>query len=243
MQAQTLAAVAIIKTQTTLKARSSSSLTSGITGVVNNLNEFTRNVQKLTGQIQTIIDTPDTLSYSLGQLVSSLSNMTATPREAYDGFVAMFSSMSGYFGKLSFLATDIGTTEQANSNVLRDSLLSSIVCAAALVAITIDFVTNADAYGIRDSITSMIDTVLENCVDDNVFSSLSDLRTAVSESIPPPGEELADITTYAVADTVPSLVVAHEIYGDIDNEQDIIDRNSITNPWAVPGGKTLEVLL
>ncbi len=48
--------------------------------------------------------------------------------------------------------------------------------------------------------------------------------------------------SHTPAFTLPSLVLAQELYGSVDQEADIIARNSISNPLLVIGGTALEVL-
>lgn len=86
----------------------------------------------------------------------------------------------------------------------------------------------------------MIDDFLENAVDDSMFETALDLRKSAVKSIPPEGSRLPDVARYEVGQAAPSLVLAYSIYGDVDEESDLIDRNGIGNPWAVAG--TIEVL-
>jgi prophage DNA circulation protein len=41
---------------------------------------------------------------------------------------------------------------------------------------------------------------------------------------------------------MPSLVVAHLVYGDARRASEIVDRNGIVNPLLISGGLVLEVL-
>jgi prophage DNA circulation protein len=235
--------VAIIQEQTKLKVRSASVVSNDLTGQVNSYDEFMRDSEKIVSNAASLIQTPETLSYQMTDIAGRLGGMPSDPSSAVTGYVAMFDALSSYFSGLAFLSTTIGAAQQQNANILRDVLLLSVASAAASSAITIDFDSKQEAIDTRSAITDMLDAFMTNAVDDSMFETAEDLRASVASAIPPPGAQLKDISTVDVLATTPSLVLAWQIYGAIDSESALISRNNIANPWVVPGGTTLEVLL
>jgi prophage DNA circulation protein len=81
-----------------------------------------------------------------------------------------------------------------------------------------------------------------NLPGDTAFPALNQLRADLVRAVPGEDSGLARLVSYAPAFTVPSLVLAFQLYGDVTREADIVARNSIRHPGFVIGGRALEVL-
>lgn len=241
-QTQVTESVGIIQTQTKLKVKSSSVDVENIEGKINAFDNFMRDSARVLTDLSTLIAEPQTLCYKLIDLVSRMIDMVNTPLHAVAGYLRMYSALSDYFSGLSFLSSAKGDTEKQNAQILRDVLLLPVLSYAATAAADADYETRTQATENRDSITDMIDSFLADVLDDSMFESALDLRNSVVKSVPSEGTRLPDLVSVDVPATVSSLVLAHEIYGDIDEEADLISRNSVRNPWAIQGGASVEVL-
>jgi prophage DNA circulation protein len=235
--------VGIIQTQTKLKVKSSSVDVENIEGKINAFDNFMRDSARILTDLSTLIAEPQTLGYKLIDVVSRMVDMVDTPLHAVAGYSRMYSALSDYFGGLSFLSSAKGDTEKQNAEILRDVLLLAVLSYAATAAADADYETRTQATQTRDSLTDMIDSFLADALDDSMFESALDLRNSVVKSVPPEGARLPDLVSVDVPATVSSLVLAHEIYGDLDEEADLISRNSVASPWAIQGGTSVEALL
>jgi prophage DNA circulation protein len=93
-------------------------------------------------------------------------------------------------------------------------------------------------------VTTQIEALLPDAADAS-YAALRDLKLAVVADITARAADLKIITHYTPGETLPALVIAHALYGSADleaNVDDLVARNQIQNPGAVPGGRALEVL-
>jgi prophage DNA circulation protein len=111
---------------------------------------------------------------------------------------------------------------------------------------TISVPTVYDSYQaaikVREDLVDRIDAESEVTANDEVYVALSDLRTSVVQAVPNPEQNLARIVQYVPRETLPSLLVAYQIYGDAGRADDIATRNSARHPGFLMGGQQLEVL-
>lgn len=98
------------------------------------------------------------------------------------------------------------------------------------------------AIKVREELVNRIDSESEITPNDVVYVALSDLRTTVVQAVPSPEQGLARIVRYVPKETLPSLLVAYQIYGDAGRAEEIASRNSPRHPGFLMGGNQLEVL-
>jgi len=97
------------------------------------------------------------------------------------------------------------------------------------------------ALAAREELTALLDEQLETAGDD-AYPVLMQLRADLVKAVPSPDGDLPRLITYTPPLTVPSLVLAYDLYGDVSQEADLLSRNSVKNPGFVPGGRAVEVL-
>lgn len=103
------------------------------------------------------------------------------------------------------------------------------------------FATFDEAVASRDSVCAALDEHVDEVVDD-AFSTVSDLRASLVEAVPGADSDLPQLQRFTPPATLPSLVIAHQLYGDLDHESDLVLRNRLRHPGFVVGGRELEVL-
>ncbi|HZH79574.1 MAG TPA: hypothetical protein VEY88_26365, partial [Archangium sp.] len=62
------------------------------------------------------------------------------------------------------------------------------------------------------------------------------------KAVPGSESDLPRLVSYTPAGTVPSLVLAHRLYGGVQTEGDMLRRNGIGHPGFILGGVELQVL-
>jgi prophage DNA circulation protein len=100
----------------------------------------------------------------------------------------------------------------------------------------------SDALADRDAITDAIDIEMERTVSDDVYLALGKVQTEVIKGVPQPGQQLPHLAKFTPPKTMPSLLVAHHLYGDASREEEITERNKPRHPGFMTGGTSLEVL-
>lgn len=98
------------------------------------------------------------------------------------------------------------------------------------------------AIKVREDLVDRIDAESEVTPNDELYVALSDLRTSVVQAVPNPEQNLARIVQYVPRETLPSLLVAYQIYGNAGRADEIATRNSPRHPGFLTGGQQLEVL-
>lgn len=216
--------------------------TVGISGRISEIDNYLKEANRIVNNAVAYAVKPASLVYQFTNILSRIPTIVDTPLSAVRTYVRLFDYVFNYFGLLSWIQTSSGAQQMKNAQSLRDSVLVSIVSSAALTATEIEFETNQQAYEVRNSLTAMIDSLLNMITDDGVYEQVFDLKSSTVIAIPPEGVRLQDVLYVQVNEPMPSLVFVNDQYGDIDNEEDFILRNKIQNPWIVPGGSIVEVL-
>jgi prophage DNA circulation protein len=144
----------------------------------------------------------------------------------------------------------------AVSGLVRQAAISQAAVAAVVTQTTEDVSnggtktasepTKYDSYeaaiAVRTELADSLDDESETTNSDLVYVAVTDLRTAVVQAVPDPEQDLPRLATFAPRQTLPSLVVAYQLYGDASRAEDIVTRNDPRRPGFLTGGKQLEVL-
>lgn len=223
-------------------SRTKSTLIVGISGKINDIDEYLKEANRLANNAYAYANQPATLVYQISNVVSRIPNIVDTALNAFRAYTRMFGYVFDYFDAQSWIGTASGLASMNNAAYIRNMTLSSILSYAAQSALNIEYETNAQAYGVRTSLSDMFDKLLNIVDDDSLYESIADLKNSTVKSIPPEGVRLQDIVNVSINEPIPSLVFVNDQYGDIDNEDDFIQRNKIQNPWIIPGGSIVEVL-
>ena len=120
---------------------------------------------------------------------------------------------------------------------------SSLVVASGLTAV-MEYDSFQDSKQITNEIINQIDSILIiEGLEDSIAIALKDLQKVIIESIDLKGVDLSRLSIIVLNQSKPALVLSHALYGSIEQEEDILNRNKIGHPGFVPGGRQIEVLL
>lgn len=97
------------------------------------------------------------------------------------------------------------------------------------------------AIAVRDQLMTNLDTIADTASDD-LYTAIRDLQAEVLRHIDAHGYQLERIAYHQSQAELPSLVLAHNLYGDATRSADIVRRNRVRHPGFVPAGVDLEVL-
>lgn len=135
------------------------------------------------------------------------------------------------------------TANRAQEQQNFDALQAVVQRLALLRALDVALVEGFDSYeaavAARDELAALVDEQQDTAGDD-LYTALVQLRADLVKAVPAAG--LARIVTYEPPGTVPSLVLAHQLYGDASGEADLVARNNPARPGFLTGGVALEVL-
>ncbi len=133
------------------------------------------------------------------------------------------------------------TSDSAQAIVDYYTQVATISAAALVPVITFDSLNQAEQA--RDTVVAQINRLLDQDLEVNLAGSLRDLRTTVIDDIEERGINLARIRELTLGESIPALVLLYDLYGNVNQEQEIINRNQVENPGFVPGGEPIEVLI
>ncbi len=196
-----------------------------------------------------------------GQVVDAISSI----RSAFGGgsFGMLMSLYNQYFSGSSDTPSSRTPSRQQvvkNTNAVSALVRQTAIAEAAIAAVvtqTTEAVSNGgnkttsgptqyDSYeaaiAVRTELSDRLDEEGEMTSSDVVYVAVTDLRTAVVQAVPDPEQDLPRLAAFAPRQTLPSLVVAYQLYGDASRAEDIVLRNDPRRPGFLIGGQKLEVL-
>lgn len=145
----------------------------------------------------------------------------------------LFDAYAALFAPLVTPTTATRVKELANQIALTSALRRVFAVEAARLAPLVPYVSIDDATAARDQLTAMLDEQA-GLAGDTAYPAIVDLRSQVLNSVPG-GATLASIVTVTRNIPIPSLLLAYQLYGDVDLELDLVARNDIPHPGFVAG--------
>ena len=214
-------------------------LAGSVPGVPQAITDYDVSLSGLVNNVSSLIGTPYQLATEITRLIDGFS---ALPQRASDSF-SLQRNLWSFGDDSSSVATTTPSRKQQASNqtALINLVQQSAVVASAQTATTLTYDSAEQVIVARDAITEQLQEV-EATADDDTWRALVDLRGQVIEDLTTRAAQLPSVTSYVPLITMPSLVLAHQIYGDANRETEIVTRNQITHPGFVSGGDELEIL-
>lgn len=186
-------------------------------------------------RIASLIRSPFSLAQRFLDIIRVLGGNIANPLQ---GFSNLFGLSWPRFPTRTRSRRRVVTNQAAMRSLAR----TLTVTAAARTAAQTEFKSYDEAVAVRDPLASAIEEVAAETTNDRIYDSLMALRAAVVADITARGADLARQVTYTPAAVLPALVVAYQVYGDIDAAEDIVARNRVRHPGFVPAAP-IEVLV
>jgi prophage DNA circulation protein len=131
--------------------------------------------------------------------------------------------------------------EAANYGAIESLIKRMAVVSAARFAPRATFESYEQAVSTRARITDLLEQQAETARDD-VYQTLVELRALLVWAVPGEDNDLPRLLSFTPLTTLPSVVVAHRLYGNVARELEFVARNRIRHPGFVLGGRALQVL-
>ena len=180
---------------------------------------------------------------SLLSNVTSLVNSFASNPNASISTVLPLSRMFDFGDDLLPVPTTVLSRQQQASNqkAIINIVRRSAMVEAARQASQDNYSSQQQAILVRDQLADALDTEMLTASDDS-YIALQDIRSALIQDMTERSAQLKRIRSYTPKITEPALVIAHRLYQNALQDQDIVNRNSITHPGFILGGAELEVI-
>lgn len=225
--------------------------------IENTIREVDRRLRRLdifSGNVRDVRVLEDALSIlisTVSQLVTAPADLFGTASDALDAVLGSAASHSGALEAYRVLfdlepenVPGEGSQAQAiraNSAAVVAMFRTLALIGAVRAAARISWPTLEDALATRAELEELLDE-LGSGTDDDLNRELAGLRVTLVDAVPPPDETLPEIVERTLPQSLPALVLAHRLYQDPLRDQEIVDRNHVSNPLRVPGGQPLRVL-
>ena len=173
-------------------------------------------------------------SFLLWRMLSQRLRIRQMPMQLFFGFGDDSDEVTG--------DTPIRTQEKNNQNQFNNFMKRAAAVKAASSAQAGEYKSFDEAEEKRVEITDVIEEQIRESGDTELYQSLIDVNAALVDALPDVDADLPNVKDITLDDTTASLLVTYDTFENPDNEQDIIDRNSIQHPGFMQAGKTIEVL-
>lgn len=193
------------------------------------LAKFKQRLEDLEDSADALVNTPSGLIESLGLLFADL-----TDRKA------LLTLHSFDPGTRPRATTANRAIEQANFDATQSLIQRLVLTQAATVIADETFDSYESAITARGDLADLLDEEAESAGDS--YEALMQLRADLAKAVPGDDGALRRLVAHTPPATVPSLVLAHRLYGDLESEADLLARNKIVHPGFITGGVELEVL-
>lgn len=131
--------------------------------------------------------------------------------------------------------------ERTNQKAVDDLVKNVAVLEASEQAAQSNYSSYEDAIAMQEELLEQLDNIIENTDNDNVYLNFSQVRAQVVELIPARDKNLPELMKVSLNKIETSLSLSYSLYGNIENEAEIVSRNKIPNPAFIPAEKELEV--
>lgn len=234
-------------------------------------NSALESIQTANAAIDAAVAPVAELSLTIGQIGAELSTLIAQPillfgaaQGLYHDVLETAESVDAALERYRKFKPDVATANTSNTptaaqratntaaldKALNVAALAETLRFVSAASSALDVTSNADspfdsyqhATGIRDELINDIDALLESA-DGATFDALSELRSTFYRHIDAHGMRLPRVQTRSFGVPLPAWVIAHDVHGDALRMNDLIRRNHIAAPLAVPADTQLEVLI
>lgn len=188
-------------------------------------------VRVLTDDAASLVRQPaDLLDEFRAAIASLAAAVNSAPGALKDALV------EAYGGDLGTAATGTTATrqrERANQLAITGALRRIMAIEAARLAPLATYDSIEAATASRDQVAALLEEQAAGA-GDTAYPALVDLRSQVMRAVPG-SAVFARVITVTRKQAIPSLLLAHQLYGSVDREADVIARNGIRHPGFVVG--------
>jgi prophage DNA circulation protein len=191
------------------------------------------------------------MTSTLAGLIAAPANLAATFTGVLDsidaavgnalGALAAYESVIGLEPVLTGGLSVADQAADANAILIADFMGTAAAGGAVRAAIGIEWESLEEALVVQARLATAIDGLLERA-NDNTYTALQDIRSALASGVPGLGQDLPSVQTLTLPGSTPALVLASRLYDDPLRGQAIVDRNRVRHPLFLPGQTGLEVL-
>lgn len=215
-------------------------ITRTITTLPDALPEFLATLNDVSVSVSSLILAPATLAGKITDAIAQFNVIAQRPEASLDILRDLF----GFGADAQAVPT---TTANRQAQARNQAAFFALVQRAAVVeavraSATVAFTSYDDAVALRSELIEAVDALADVASDDAVYYALTKIKTAMINDITARGADLARVVQRQLRAPIPAIVLAYDLYGDLDLEADILARNSVRDPLFMPSAEPVEVL-
>lgn len=204
------------------------------------------------------------LSFATRNLVAETNDLLQSPQELsqrlLDSFNLMESAITtnrnkknAYSAFYDFTGDDeipentpTRVQESNNKKVFENFMRRAAAVKSTQPAIVTDFSFIDEAHEARQEISSVLENQIREIsvseTNTDLLQAMEDVNASLVDALPDPDAQLPSIIKKTPETDEVSILLAYNLNESLDNEQDIITRNSIRHPGFIPAKEELEVI-
>lgn len=208
-----------------------------------NIPAFVHEVNKTLEMVETLITDGAELSTSLLRLITfglipESGDEEVSDREARSLFFSLRNTLDD--AKLM----QYSDKSEDPAGAIDDLIINYTIATLGGLITNINFSSVREARSYVNEIFWIIDILkADPFITEEKYNLFADFKVSLFSTLEEKLGDLARITTVNKSSPLPALVLSYELYGTIDKEQDIIDRNSVEHPGFLPSNTDLEVTI
>lgn len=216
------------------------SATENVATVADGIAELAFSTRNLVAETEDLLQSPAKLA---NRLLNSLSLIRGAVTSALDAF-SSFGSLFGFGDddEEKIETTPSRQTIKQNKLVFDNYIKLTGAIRAAEDAAVADFTSLEAAQEARESLLAVFDEQLLTTDNDELYQAIKNVSATLVELLPDSDSDLPQVKEIGVQNTTNTLVLSYDLFENLNEEQDIIDRNDINHPGFVEAGSTLEII-
>lgn len=188
-------------------------------------------VSQITAEASSLVRQPGDAFDAVRAAITGLVDAAlAAPEAVLD---ALLEAYTVDLGPPVVVTTATRERELANQLAITGALRRAIAIEAARIAPIVPYASIEEANAARDRVAAQLEEQAAGA-GDTAYPALVTLRSDVLRAVPG-AATLASVVTVTRRVAIPSLLLAYQLYGSVDQEADIIARNNISHPGFVAG--------
>lgn len=203
-----------------------------INGVADEVSAFTRDITDLTASINELVQTPTNLALRLSNIWGAISEITDNFSDMFDLSLNIYGTGNGR--TTSPINSPITNTITTNNQALYDFNNVSALSLAYTCSTSITYDSQEDVDEILSRLNTAFYALDPDTVDEDIYYNLQDLRTQNRLYLENLKLGLPYLHKIRV-NSIPSSILAYNLYEDSTRSSEIIDINSIEDPAFVSG--------
>lgn len=213
------------------------------TKTIQGASDLAERVDEIRNEAIALIRAPGEFIDRIRGIANSITSaVTDTAQALRSQFAILTNIDTGWRG----ISIDTPSRASERANMLNTEIAFKTACLSeiALIYAETEFDSFADASASVKEITAAADEILDLVTGEEValdiFQSLKSLISATNRDLIDRAANLPPVVLYTSLDQQPVLVTSFNLYGSVEQYQQIIDRNSVRNPLFPK--QTLEVI-